>query len=797
MNIGVAKHPGVVFLEKSVYDRGFFEHILLCEQERFRMVIRSLAIPFSMLMQKGKFKENKMVAHDFAVGLAHLASLNLSGDQHLDLIKFDACEWFQKAVGDVNVETGHVPIVATSSISSISSSGIFAGFLRRRLFRCLAKARHGNVRSLCFFASYMLSKRGWPELCQQKRIETVADHQKYLTMIAPLVQDELLQEIRSTVNSVIRNTTLHTLSPSHNSCLQASRKQGGAFAWVCQFAPEAAPFQAKDLSILSRTGIEHQLSSNPSIHEVDQAVLFWKRNLFNRLEVEMQTRPFLPEERQVVRAQVLPEPGKFRLITKGDGTQYTWLQPLQGSLLSNWANTHFSTMKVGWEEEVEGWIAPEGWVWNSGDYKAATDQLNIRSTLCAFDSIHEKYRLPMGFDSGLEGVRVEYTKEDAGPLNRSIDQTNGQLMGHPLSFPLLCIINLAGLKAALKRAVHVGVLKKREVKIVLKMTKINGDDILFPCPPQMCPIWEQCAGEVGLKLSLGKSYASATFAMVNNVMFMKGASGSRRIGYLNQKLISNFCLKDGKQGESAPSPMEVGRSFTRMFEHCPGSEEFLPDMVANRGDLPLYGFQPNFFVPCELGGFGVDRKFALKKVRTTVVQRQVAALFAQGQLNSYLFMEGLPEKGLLKTILRRLPKVKMASTANVEQYVDRYLGGGMVVEDGVVALTSNAKNFQSFLASVTQFMSPAEKAVRRLKLDKLRSVIPMNESNIWQLNCQLLFPQLPHKAGRNEFRYSHPGYAYDTYKLSDQLEIFPQKVREFPQALEDPEDWRGQFNWDM
>jgi hypothetical protein len=396
-------------------------------------------------------------------------------------------------------------------------------------------------------------------------------------------------------------------------------------------------------------------------------------------------------------------------------------------------------MREGWEEEVRSWTAPGGWVWNSGDYKAATDQLNSNSTAAVVEVIRELYGLDFNF--GLVGNVVSYSRKDceldAQILPDEIFQTNGQLMGHPLSFPILCVVNLAGLLLALRRCVKDQRLTRDEMKLILSMTKINGDDILFPCPKWFCREWETSAGALGLKLSVGKSYASADFAMVNNVMFCKRTN--RRFGFLNQALIWNFSLKEG---EAKVSPLEVGRAFSAMFENCPNSVEFLPDCVSNRKEMKLMGYQPNFFIPCELGGFGIDLKFARGALRASLDQRRVAAACAEGVLNSFLLMRNLPQNRLVKLFMSKLPQVRLSTSVSHQWWCDSNRFDAQKWSGEVDDSYSEIVGLLSKLTSAEDVHS------RRVSLSKLKRVNPMNNEKCFFSQPFLLVPNIGAAMGR-------------------------------------------------
>jgi len=749
-----------------------------CDSARFTKVALSLAIPLSMLLQphwdRKDFRKVGKFVSSFLEGLEFLAKLDSSADQDLDLIKFESALLFQKAVSDVNEETGHGPLPPSSSIEGLQRKQVFCGLIWREIKRRLVRARAGDQKSLRFFSSYLLSKRGWPQLSEKKRFESVEDHQKYLTKTPEEVSDSLLDQVRRSTRFVVRNIETEKLAPSQNASFAYSRKKGGAKAEV--------------MEVLGETGLP-PLKDDMSFKQVGLIMNAEKRLLWQDLRMENLGRK---ASDFAVRVQVIPEPGKFRIITAGPASLYTYLQPLQGSLLRNWAQCQYSTMSELWKEEVRAWHAPDDWVWNSGDYKAATDQLNQNTSLECIDEIKRLYHLHDDFVTGFEGSEVQYASKDVKRyefgeerLPRSIWQRNGQLMGHPLSFPVLCIINLAALEAALRIGIAQAIITKGDRDVIRSMTKINGDDILFPCPKRFCRIWEETTSKVGLQLSIGKSYASEHFAMVNNVMFYmynqsEANSGKENVqlGYLNQKLILNYSLKGGEPSES---PLEIGFAMQEMMKCCPEARVFQCDVRRNRTNFPIRiverqpdlpngekqfkekRFLPNLYIDSKLGGLGIDPEYSNGPLRATPFERQIAAALAEGIFNSYFYATGVAQKkGVLEKILQRLPKATLNTTAKA----------GLIVSEGVDERTSWAdlpfdeerlhtratdkkgEGFKSWVAKLCDESSAVEESTRIFRLKKfVKGLRPMNGTKVFELRPHYLFPQLPKPARAGPFKY--------------------------------------------
>lgn len=347
------KHFVVRRLESACL--GVLSTVPLCERERFKQVITSLAIPISMIVPESQEGAGKAVS-DFVLSISRLSRLT-AGDLHLDIIKHDSALGFQRAVNDIDPcsescnrncadHTGHRALSPSTAVQAAPFRKVFVGFLLKLISRHIARAQNGNVAARRFCASYLLSKRGWPQLCDEKLEATVGDHQKYLSAVPAQVSEELLQEIRTTCENVFRKTTLTKMSPSLHASRDSSRKNLGAFGEVMVLAPNIIlPLRPTEggrlflqhpslrrerhgVSLLVDTPTQRiplvSLRSQSEVieggrisaREYHQAISSWKYQLFVKLEVDMNT---FSDERKSVRAQVIPEPGKFRMITAGDG----------------------------------------------------------------------------------------------------------------------------------------------------------------------------------------------------------------------------------------------------------------------------------------------------------------------------------------------------------------------------------------------------------------------------------------------------------------------------------------------
>ena len=117
---------------------------------------------------------------------------------------------------------------------------------------------------------------------------------------------------------------------------------------------------------------------------------------------------------------------------------------------------------------------------------------------------------------------VSYPKEvqdGKADLNPFVIQT-GQLMGSPLSFPILCSINVASYRATL--AEYMG----RDMEMNDLPVLLNGDDICFMANDVFYALWKKWITRAGFTLSLGKNYISPNYVTINSQGFLWSGGSS-------------------------------------------------------------------------------------------------------------------------------------------------------------------------------------------------------------------------------------------------------------------------------
>lgn len=532
---------------------------------------------------------------------------------------------------------------------------LFVGFMNRGLNRAIAR------RDLSFVYSLSKgSKRMWPELGEAKLEASLAKHKERIgTPFQGDVPERLLAMISSSAEEILfdrdgRLPVPTKILPSLSACLQASRREGGA----------AKLYRALEI----HTPDESTLVDTP-IRVVTRSLNTWRQDTFDYAAEQAIGRLAVPIGRDdgfggqrtaapalTVEVQPIAEPGKWRIITKGDGYLYTALQPLQGQMLDRWKRTRYSTMldddltdKV---RKIDATVDEPFWC--SGDYEAATDLLRRQCTLRALAVLQG--RSPLA-DLAYESVQPGWV---VYPDGSKIWGEEGQLMGHPLSFPLLCITNLAVYRTALLQhadsLVDEGSLTVPEARdwLALRwdMVIVNGDDILFKCSKQLYERFIAVAKSAGLQISVGKNYLSADMCMINSQVFHRRSDGMKRLGYLNLKFVTGTSVKEG---ESFATPVGIARDVQKMVELAPWTAGVVP-AVFDRWNTRHYlmrNFVPNWYMPATLGGFGLVPPDP-EKVKYTRLQRKVAALFLS---RPELALIASSKLGALRIdLLEKLPK---------------------------------------------------------------------------------------------------------------------------------------------
>jgi len=484
---------------------------------------------------------------------------------------------------------------------------LFVGWCKRFLLRQLMK------RDMSFFYSLQKGiRKMWPSLGEIKKRKALLKHAERLSTFRGFVGEQLTEAIDLVSSEVVALAAKDgtKFMPSGSACSQASRREGGALSLFKHLPPQ-------NVCEVGKIGKLRYLNTS-----VDN----WRRDTFSEsYEYCREHLGDVEEEGQfqllTVYAVAIPEPGKFRMITKGNGYLYSALQPLQGVMLDAWKKHPASTMR---DEDLSDKIRRMDEevkfpFWISVDYEAATDLLKRDATYAAFRRWESAPFFDLGWYSLGPGL-VRY------PDGSCIEGLEGQFMGHPLSFPLLCIINLAVYRLSVK--IWVGRDKKNRIgmmKSLLRNVLVNGDDMLFKGDMELYEIFSEVSAQAGFKKSQGKNYVSPDCCLINSQIFRRVNSRMERFGYLNMKMVKGTSLKGG---DSTATPTQIAKELSKMVSRCLWTNCAIPAALS-RWDEEWLGvrYRPNWYLPVNLGGFGLDPRFGPERIHVTRSQRLLAARF--------------------------------------------------------------------------------------------------------------------------------------------------------------------------
>jgi hypothetical protein len=335
----------------------------------------------------------------------------------------------------------------------------------------------------------------------------------------------LMDEIDSIVDQVFKKADFKgkvpSLFPSFSAHVGYNRTKGGA--------PTAIHEIYKDCT--RATGELMSMSYHPRCGVVENRDVFDNEKFWERVEDLCRKSKFEAEP------VFLLEPLKVRTITKGPAIPYWVLRLVQKELFSQ-LSQHPTFQLIGKPIDDQTLLSllgneiSEDEKYRSGDYSQATDRLRSFLSLHAWNSISKKtgmenFMRRMGAKA-LVGHRIIYKDE-------TIQQQNGQLMGSPVSFIVLCIVNAAVCSLA----------EGSKLSLAEKRLCVNGDDCVMKFNDCQFERWKYYASLAGMEPSPGKCYSSRDWLQMNSELFVKMENGFKRIPFINFSLASPFLAKGG------------------------------------------------------------------------------------------------------------------------------------------------------------------------------------------------------------------------------------------------------------
>ena len=206
-------------------------------------------------------------------------------------------------------------------------------------------------------------------------------------------------------------------------------------------------------------------------------------------------------ERKPAKLSAVPTAGKVRLLTVPSAVEQLLL-PFHKVLYDRISRFDWLLRGDAKPKSFKDFRRVKGEVFVSGDYESATDNLNqhvqkeiLRLILQQCTSVPNSIRI-----QSMESLSPDLSHEGS-----VYNVKSGQMMGFPVSFPLLCLVNYLSFRFS---------VPDRNVPV-----KINGDDIVFRASPQVANKWIKDVGVAGLKLSIGKTLIDNSIFTLNSTLF--------------------------------------------------------------------------------------------------------------------------------------------------------------------------------------------------------------------------------------------------------------------------------------
>jgi hypothetical protein len=336
-------------------------------------------------------------------------------------------------------------------------------------------------------------------------------------------------------------------------------------------------------------------------------------------------------------------------------------------------------------------------MWLSVDYSAATDGLSSKFGLDILEFIL----------SGIPNEEWIRAHKVLGPHNLHYPelvngkwskeavlrglQSNGQLMGGILSFPILCLANL-GVYLAVLDATN-GSTSASDLKRVL----VNGDDMLYVGTGSHWSLHKVIGKAVGLEMSAGKAYKHRSYANANSTCFvfdlgkapiqdngvleanLVNKSSPFQINFLNAGLVfgqhkvqvrsagtaeshhaSGGCVANipailsgclpGRQSDLLRYVLLTRRSEIRAETQCLVKQGHRQHLVAR-----------NLFLPICFGGMGIDPpidwQYRVKKIDRRIAMTKLQSLLRSNLQLSRSPLQGFPVEDLSEPVPPWIGKV--------------------------------------------------------------------------------------------------------------------------------------------
>jgi hypothetical protein len=214
--------------------------------------------------------------------------------------------------------------------------------------------------------------------------------------------------------------------------------------------------------------------------------------------------------------------GKVRVLTVPPA-EFSLLRPLNSMMYNHISKLPWLLRGDAKPNKFSDFKRVRGEVFVSGDYESATDSLNmgiqkeiLRLVLQQCDKVPNSIRR-LAVYSQSSCITDDPEDESGRPLE------SGQMMGFPLSFPLLCLVNYLTFKYyTMDDTIPV---------------KVNGDDIVFRAKPQVFDRWAAGVKTGGLVLSKGKTLVDSSMFTLNSCLFTSSFRNVKFLPFIRSKAL--------------------------------------------------------------------------------------------------------------------------------------------------------------------------------------------------------------------------------------------------------------------
>jgi len=492
--------------------------------------------------------------------------------------------------------------------------------------------------------------------------KAVGDLWKYVTptvvqaLPEPIIMDILADQVDRTCQELFRGKTLDASYvpriPAYSSHFESSRKAGGGFGNILGLLANTYPTARKSdafgkCKLTSHCSCSrcvddlfvqpfHEYSQFEQIEEYQETHNFSRvfDALFSENDREDLINSPADPQRNRVAPIALPEPLKVRMITRGPVLRY-WLGSVVQKFTHRTLRNHPTFRAIGrpldtTDVESLGLLQDdEGFL--SGDYKSATDLIHPQLSMRAATSIADTCNFPAVFKKvfveGLVGAELQVTLDGASDSQGTlltkgsyVKQTWGQLMGSPLSFPILCIINAAVNRWFLELCSREEGGKGEIMLLSRTPMLINGDDIVGRIKTRYYDLWKKVVGWCGLVPSIGKNYLDRSFVVINSSMYdyhvdVMGLPCFSETPYINLGLMhpTNEVGRSGADTDHLSLDSNVWDLGTISHKLCKGfsleqSERLMSHFMGDpyvKSKLKTVPHSISYFVSKALGGLGI------------------------------------------------------------------------------------------------------------------------------------------------------------------------------------------------